>query len=104
MPKKLRTAAPCAPEAAACCSALSNAEGVVMTLEQLAARLPYRPHRNTIERWCLKGLSGVRLRSFRVGKRRCVTEGAWAEFQAHTNGAASSGHAMAEAELDRLGV
>ena len=45
----------------------------ILTLAQAAKLLPYRPHPNTLWRWSSRGLRGVKLKTFKVGRSHCTT-------------------------------
>jgi len=40
-----------------------------LSLAQVAALFPHRPHTGTIWRWCRKGVKGEKLRHIRAGRR-----------------------------------
>lgn len=77
-----------------------------LTINEAARILPGRPHRNTVGRWMLKGLDGVKLRSFKFGAKRVTTQQWCAEFikaSANRDGVHTA-HMEASAELDALDV
>jgi hypothetical protein len=47
--------------------------GELITLTQLARRLPNRPHLSTVWRWTRRGIRGVRLGTVIIGGRRYTT-------------------------------
>ena len=49
-----------------------------LTINQAAAILPARPHRNTVVRWMQTGCDGMKLRSVRFGGKRLTSE-KWVE-------------------------
>ena len=51
-----------------------------LTLAQAAQLIPHRPGVNTLWRWSAKGLNGVKLKTFKVGRSRCTTAAMLAEF------------------------
>tara|TARA_Y100001934_G_scaffold117593_1_gene144051 strand:+ start:946 stop:1254 length:309 start_codon:yes stop_codon:yes gene_type:complete len=58
---------------------MANAK-TVLTLAQAAQLIPHRPGANTLWRWSAKGINGVKLQTFKVGRSRCTTAAMLAEF------------------------
>jgi len=56
-----------------------------MTLAEAAKSLPGKPHVSTLHRWARRGVGGVRLQTWRVGRRTFTTDEAVAEFLAGLN-------------------
>ena len=52
----------------------------ILTLAQAAKLIPHRPSANTLWRWSTKGLQGVKLQTFKVGRSRCTTPEMLASF------------------------
>ncbi|NOY41188.1 MAG: DUF1580 domain-containing protein [Planctomycetes bacterium] len=81
-----------------------------LTLIEASKILPGRPHRNTLIRWCDSGVNGIRLKSFRVGRRRCTTMPWLEEFLAAVSKTQEklqplpTSHVAAESRLDEMGV
>ena len=79
-----------------------------ITLEKAAKLIPDRCHVNTVRRWGSRGHKGIRLKTWRCGRRILTTEAAINEFIAATTEAqapepvASSSHIVAKAKLDAL--
>lgn len=57
----------------------------LMTLLQVAKRLPNRPHVSTVARWIYRGVRGRKLISTVLGGRRYVSENSLNEFIASLN-------------------
>ncbi len=77
-----------------------------LSLRETSARLPDRPHINTVRRWMTSGCNGVKLRSVRFGGKRLTTEqwcGEFVEAVMAKNGHKSE-HLSADAMLDAIGV
>jgi hypothetical protein len=87
---------------------------VYLTLSQVAAKCPGRPHKNTVTRWCSKGLHGERLHSVKFGGKRLVRSDWLADFITRLteaspdvfqgDGSGSISHQIAEVKLDAMGV
>ena len=45
----------------------------ILTLAQAAQLLPHRPNAHTLWRWSSRGLRGVKLKTFKVGRSHCTT-------------------------------
>jgi hypothetical protein len=61
---------------------------VYITLAEAARSLPNKPSPTTLWRWHAKGVAGVRLQTWRIGKQRVTTAEAVAEFIAAVTAAA----------------
>lgn len=79
-----------------------------LTLLEVSRLLPSRPHANTLRRWASKkGLNGIRLRTFKCGRRVCTTKAYLEQFLAACSGETdpvpepSDSHRDAERKLDR---
>lgn len=90
---------------------VTTALGAALTMAEAARRIPTRPHIATIRRWARKGVYGVRLKTFRAGRREFVTEADLERFlrecsvaQDESLAEASDSHREAEQALDALGV
>jgi len=59
---------------------MSRAPSNYLTLSEAAKRIPGKPHVKTVRRWCLRGVHGVRLRSWKFGRQLCTTDAALDEF------------------------
>lgn len=90
----------------------SVSEVEYITLEEACKIAPGRPHKNTLIRWCDRGYSGIRLKSWRMGRRRFTTRRALDDFLCATSGLSkpnpcesiSARQRAAEARLDALGI
>jgi hypothetical protein len=47
--------------------------------------VPLTPHRNTLYRWAIHGVDGIRLETLRIGKRRYTTLEALGRFLGRLN-------------------
>ncbi len=52
----------------------------ILTLAQAAQLLPHRPNPHTLWRWSSRGLRGVKLKTFKVGRSHCTTAELLAQF------------------------
>ena len=52
----------------------------ILTLAQAAQLLPHRPNAHTLWRWSSRGLRGVKLKTFKVGRSHCTTAELLAQF------------------------
>ena len=52
----------------------------LISINEVAKRLPGKVAISTIHRWAMKGVNGVKLKSVRVGHRRYVTQEGIDEF------------------------
>jgi hypothetical protein len=52
----------------------------ILTLAQAAQLLPHRPNAHTLWRWSTRGLRGVKLKTFKVGRSHCTTAEMLAQF------------------------
>ena len=83
-----------------------------LTLVEATKLFPSKPHINSLRRWSRKGLCGVKLRTFRSGRRICTSREAVEEFISKVSGQfdgsdqqpVSGSHQAAERELDSMGV
>ena len=82
-----------------------------LTLLEATRLFPSKPHINSLRRWSRKGLNGVKLRTFRSGRRICTSREYVEEFIAKVSGKfdgdqepISQNHRAAEERLDSLGV
>lgn len=60
-----------------------------------------RPHLTTALRWCLKGTSGIKLESWKIGGRRMTTVDAVNAFVAATTAASGPGSGSVAVENPR---
>ena len=82
-----------------------------VTLIEATKYFPNCPHVNTLRRWAHKGLNGVRLKTFRSGRRMCTTRqyvedflsGCTRQFDGDQEPTPQN-HRSAEQELDALGI
>jgi hypothetical protein len=51
-----------------------------LPLADIAKQLPNRPHLATIYRWTTRGIRGVKLRTYKVGRTRCTTHADLLQF------------------------
>jgi hypothetical protein len=51
-----------------------------LPLADIAKQLPNRPHLATLYRWVTRGIRGVKLRSYKVGRTRCTTHADLLQF------------------------
>lgn len=63
----------------------------LLSLAEVAKKLPGRPHISTVHRWRLRGVRGVKLETVLVGGRRFTSDAALAEFVRCTTLAARTG-------------
>lgn len=68
----------------------------LLTLPEVSRLLPGKPHPSTLWRWRKKGVSGVKLRTVRVGGRTYVQRRALEQFVEAMTRAAESDEAVAE--------
>ena len=59
---------------------IQHTDKSVLTLAQAAKLMPHRPTPATLWRWSAKGLNGVKLQTFKVGRSRCTTPAMLATF------------------------
>ena len=90
---------------------MPNPHGELITLQEAAKRIPGRCHVNTVRRWASsRGHNGIRLKSWRCGRRILTSASAIDDFIAATTEAqapesvVSSSQQQDEVELDALGV
>lgn len=89
----------------------------LLSLSQAANSLPGKPHKNTIVRWSLNGVKGVRLETIMLGGRRMTSREALQRFIERTTAAANgetpptrtarqrqSAIRQAETELAKAGI
>lgn len=58
-----------------------------ITLDELARRIRFRPHKSTVWRWANRGIAGVRLKTEMVGGKRCTTMSDFENFVAEVSAA-----------------
>ena len=58
----------------------------MISMEQAANLLPNPPCRSTMLRWCTKGIDGVRLMNFKIGRQRVTTVNYLLQFIEQLNG------------------
>ena len=68
--------------------ALDFSQEQFLTLTEAAASLPGKVHRNTVCRWALQGLKGIRLESCMLGGRRYTSQKSLQRFADRTTTAA----------------
>lgn len=61
----------------------------LISLSEAAALLPGRPSKNSVVRWHLRGVKGVRLETVMLGGRRFTSEAALQRFAERTTAAAN---------------
>jgi hypothetical protein len=81
-----------------------------VTITEATKIFPGRPHKNTLRRFCQRGVRGVKLAHFYCGAKLCTTRAAIDAFLIATNPSyqaapvSSDQHEAAEAALDAMGV
>lgn len=90
---------------------ISISENRFLTLAQAAKLIPGRPSIPTVARWIYRGYKGVRLESWRSGRKRVTSVEAINRFLKEINGDSAAQveshnvhHHAAEVALDVMGV
>ncbi len=76
---------------------MSNPLSQYIPLLELAKQLPQRPHLATLYRWATRGIRGVKLKTYKVGRVRCTTREDAERFFVD----AANGTAMDERDIER---
>lgn len=77
----------------------NHPQSPMISMEQAANLLPNPPCRSTMYRWCTKGVNGVRLMNFKIGRQRATTLNDFLRFIEQLNDVKFPGTGGGSAEL-----